>query len=380
MSASRSYQRFVLSQRIEHVVMLTSFTLLALTGLPQKFAQASISDTIIAVLGGIENVRVIHRIAATVMMLGTVYHLGAAAYKIIVRRVAMTMLPTLQDGLDAWQMFLYNLGLSKKHAQMGRYTFEEKAEYWAFVWGTIVMVITGFMMWNPIATARLLPGEIIPAAKAAHGGEAVLATLAILLWHMYGVHLKRFNKAMWTGRLSEEEMLEEHPLELADLKAGMAERPVEPVALKKRQQIFVPVAGVLSVAMLGGIYFFVSFEQTAITTLPPTQAVTVFLPQTPTPLPPTATPKPIGDLTWAGFVDPVFQNKCSDCHGTSGGLSFATYADALKGGDNGAVIVLGNAADSRIVAVQAAGDHDGQLNAEELEALKQWINLGAPEN
>ena len=65
------------------------------------------------------------------------------------------------------------------------------------------MALTGFMMWNPLATIKVLPGEFIPAAKTAHGAEAVLAVLAIIVWHMYGVHVKRFNKSMWTGKLTE---------------------------------------------------------------------------------------------------------------------------------------------------------------------------------
>ncbi len=380
MNTTKFYQRFALSQRVEHIILLLSFTTLGATGLPQKYIGAGWAEAMIRFFGGIETTRLIHHFAATVMILGSVYHLGAAAYKVIVRRVAMTMLPSLRDAQDALQAFLYNFGLAKRPPQMGRYTFEEKVEYWALIWGTVVMIVTGFVMWNPIAASRLLPGEFIPAAKAAHGGEAVLAVLSIFIWHMYGVHLKRFNKAMWTGQQTEEEMLHEHPLELADIKAGMAVRPVEPVVLKKRQQIFFPVACVISLALVGGVYYFTTFEQTAIITLPPTPVVDVFAPQTPTPLPPTATPKPIGDLTWIGFVDPVFVNKCGTCHGTAAGLSFATYADALQGGDNGAVIVPGDAAGSLIVTVQAAGDHDGQLNADELAALQQWIDIGAPEN
>ncbi len=93
--------------------------------------------------------------------------------------------------------------VAKTPPQMGRYTFEEKMEYWAFAWGAIIMGATGFMMWNPISTVKFLPGEVIPAAKAAHGGEALLAVLAIIIWHMYGVHIKRFNKSMWTGKMSE---------------------------------------------------------------------------------------------------------------------------------------------------------------------------------
>jgi hypothetical protein len=87
------------------------------------------------------------------------------------------------------------------------------------------MAITGFILWNPIASANLLPGEFIPAAKEVHGGEALLAVLAIIVWHMYHVHIRHFNKSMFTGRMTEEEMLEDHPLELADIKAGRVDPP-----------------------------------------------------------------------------------------------------------------------------------------------------------
>ena len=88
------------------------------------------------------------------------------------------------------------------------------------VWGTFIMIITGFMMWNPIATTNYLPGQFIPAAKVAHGGEAVLAALAIILWHFYHVHLRHFNKSMFIGKMTRHEMEEEHPAELALIEAG----------------------------------------------------------------------------------------------------------------------------------------------------------------
>lgn len=192
------------------------------------------------------------------------------------------MLPTLKDVKDAFQAFAYNLGLAKTYPQMGRYTFEEKMEYWAFVWGAIIMGVTGFMMWNPITTARFLPGEFIPAAKAAHGGEALLAVLAIIIWHMYGVHIRRFNKSMWTGYLTEEEMLHEHPLELADIKAGLAKPTIDPQTLRRRQAIYFPIAGLLALLMLGGVYFFVFGEQTAVLAAAPIETVPVYAPRTPT--------------------------------------------------------------------------------------------------
>ncbi len=265
-TVTRTYERFPLARRVEHLIMLLSFTTLALTGLPQKFPAADLSIAFVYILGGIENLRKIHHFAAIVMMLGTAWHILVFGYMGYVRRARLSMLPSFQDAKDAWQTFLYNIGRSKTPPQMGRYTFEEKMEYWAFAWGAIIMGATGFMMWNPISTVKFLPGEVIPAAKAAHGGEALLAVLAIIIWHMYGVHIKRLNKSMWTGRISEAEMLHEHPLELADIKAGIANRPMDPNTLRKRQRAYFPVAAVLALFMLGGVYGFVNAEKTALTT------------------------------------------------------------------------------------------------------------------
>ncbi|HEX6036288.1 MAG TPA: cytochrome b/b6 domain-containing protein, partial [Anaerolineales bacterium] len=286
----RTYQRFPLARRIEHWIMMLSFTTLAITGLPQRFSSSPISIAFVGILGGIETLRTVHHIAAIVMMLGTAWHLLVFGYLSYVRRTRLTMLPTFQDAKDAWQALLYNIGRAPAPPQMGRYTFEEKMEYWAFVWGAIIMGMTGFMMWNPITTARFLPGEAIPAAKAAHGGEALLAVLAIIIWHMYGVHVKRFNRSMFTGKMTEEEMLHEHPIELADIKSGIADRPVDDATIRKRQRLYLPIAGVLALFMLLGVYGFVSAEQTALTTIErQAPTVVVFVPWTQTPAP-TLTP------------------------------------------------------------------------------------------
>jgi cytochrome b subunit of formate dehydrogenase len=262
------YKRFTRAQRIEHVLLFTSFTTLVVTGLPQLYSLTWIGSVTIWLFGGIEMVRIIHRAAAVVLMLETIYHGGIVTYKVFVKRVSLTMMPGWQDVIDAFQSLGHNLGLAKNPPRMGRYTFGEKAEYWAVIWGTVIMVLTGFMLWNPIATTRFLPGQAIPAAKAAHGGEALLAILSIITWHVYNVHIKYFNRSIFTGRISRHEMEEEHPLELAAIEAGETERPVDPVALRRRQRIFYPVAVVISVALLLGLYWFVTFEQTAIVTLP----------------------------------------------------------------------------------------------------------------
>ena len=380
----RLYERFHWTQRIEHILLITSFSLLGITGLPQKYSTTGWAQALIQFFGGIETTRLIHHICAIVLMLLAIYHILDIGYKIFVRRTRLSMLPGIKDLIDAFQAFGYNLGILKKRPQMGRYTFEEKAEYWALIWGTVIMGITGFMMWNPITTARFLPGEIIPASKAAHGGEALLAVMAIVVWHMYGVHLKRFNKAMFTGKQTEEEMLHEHPLELADIKAGLAERPLDPIIRRKRQTIYFPVAAVLAAVMLFGVYGFIGTEKTAITTvLPISNPVPIYVPQTPTPIPTAfASAVPAGSLTWDASIGAVFQSKCLMCHNaalSSKGLSFTSYTDTLRGGSDGPVIIPGEANSSKVVTIQSAGGHPGQFSPDELAVVQKWIDAGTLE-
>ena len=278
----KSYIRFTVAHRIEHALLLLSFTVLSLTGIPQKYALQPWAEWMINAMGGIETVRIIHRISAVILMLETVYHSMVVTYRVFISRVRLTMLPGWKDVVDGLQSLGYNFGLAKTRPAMGRYNFGEKLEYWAVIWGTVVMVLTGFMLWNPIATTNFLPGEAIPAAKAAHGGEALLAVLSIVTWHMYHVHLRTFNKSMFTGRIPHHEMAEEHAAELAEIQQGITDAPVAPDVLRRRQRVFYPVAAVFTVAMLIGLYFFVTYEQTAIATVP-RQSAEVFVPATPTP-------------------------------------------------------------------------------------------------
>ncbi len=382
---SRRYLRFDLASRIEHWVFMASFTTLAITGLVQKFAQNPVSTGIVRALGGIENTRTIHHFAAILTLLSVVYHIGALGYKLYVRRDRPIMLPGMMDVKNALQALKYNFGLSKTRPQQGRYGYEEKMEYWAVVWGTIVMAITGFMMWNPIATTKILPGEAIPAAKAAHGWEAVLAVAAIILWHFYNVLVRTFNKSMFNGYLDEHQMLEDHPLELADIKAGVARTPTKPEILRRRLRVFIPTYLVVAIALLVGIYFFVAYEETAIAYVPPAEQVEIFVPLTPTPLPtpvPTSTPIPGGLTSWEGGIQNLFQTRCVICHnpaGKIGGLDLSTYESALAGGNLGAGIIPGDADNSQIIIIQAAGGHPGQLSPDELAQIREWIANGAPQ-
>src|SRR5512135_738320 len=159
MADVKQYLRFSVSQILEHWVMAISFTALAVTGLPQKFVGTPWAETMIGLMGGIEWVRNIHHFAATMMVLSALYHVIAVSYKIFVLRVRWTMFPRLDDVFDALDAVRYNLGLTKEHPKMNRFSFAEKAEYWALVWGTVIMAVTGFIMWNPINAAHFLSGD-----------------------------------------------------------------------------------------------------------------------------------------------------------------------------------------------------------------------------
>jgi formate dehydrogenase gamma subunit len=384
---ARKYLRFPLTYRIEHFIVLSTFTTLAITGLIQRFPTFFISEWIFVALGGVEPVRIIHRIAAIILMLEVVYHLGSTAYHTFVLRRRPAMLPTTQDLRSGIQALRYNLRLGNKRPQQGRYTFEEKFEYWALVWGTVVMAITGFILWNPIATTRLMPGEFVPAAKEVHGGEALLAVLAIIVWHMYHVHVRHFNKSMFTGYLTEHEMLEDHPLELADIKSGIRDPQPPPEVVARRRNIFIPVYSVMAVVMVFLIYQFATFEQTAIETVPEPRRVVVYAPLDPTPFPqapPTPTPQPDAPspTTWEGGIASMFQRACAGCHGSAiqlGNLNLASYASTLVGGEDGPGVVPGNPEESMVIIIQEPGGHQGQFTAEQLDLVREWIEAGAPE-
>lgn len=301
------FPRFSVAQRLQHWVMTVSFSVLAVTGLPQRYALAGWAEWMIAAMGGIETVRIVHRVAAVVFILVTAFHFLALAYGVFVKRARMTMLPGLKDVTDLLDSVRYSLGLARQHPRFPHFSVAEKIEYWALIWGALVMIVTGFMLWNPIATTRFLPGEFVPAAKTAHSAEALLAVLAVLIWHFYAVHVKTFNRSMFSGKLRRKEMEVEHAAELEEIDAGVRRPPVPREKKRQRERVFVPVATVIALVLVIGLYAFLTFEETAIATVPPAETVQAFVPATPTPTPtptvtPTPTPTPVPTATPEGAV------------------------------------------------------------------------------
>lgn len=333
--AEKQYPRFNAAQRFEHMLLLVSFSGLALTGLPQKYAGEAWAQTMINLMGGIESIRIVHRILATVLMAESIYHGGIISYKLFVLGRRATMIPGPRDLRDVIHWVAYNLGLRKSHPHLPRYNFGEKVEYLAVVWGTIVMVITGFMLWNPIATSSVLPGEVIPAARIAHGSEALLAVLSIVIWHMYNVHIRRFNRAMFTGNLGHEAMAEEHGEELEAIEQGITSPEPSAEVIEARKRRFWPYAVVMTVVLVGGLIWFVTFEQTAIATLPNPLADT---------RPQVSVSEDVGNPSEGAALWQTLE--CKECHGDNAEgtersinvmlagtkISFEAFVDAVRRG------------------------------------------------
>jgi len=384
------YRRFTLSDRLEHIVQLASFTVLGVTGLVQRYAEARLSRSMIDLFGGIENTRNIHRVFATILMVAVVYHVGAIGYRKYVHRRPAEMLPTKADLQAGAQSFKYLAGRADSPPRQGRFLWEEKVEYWSLVWGTLVMVVTGFLLWNPIATSTMFPGEFIPVAKAAHSGEALMAVLAVLVWHFYHVHLKHFNTSMFTGYMSREDMAHEHALELESIESGNQFDPPTGPDVRRRARIYLlGFAGVALIA-LAGIYMFVTFEDTALATIAPPEQVQVFAPveTSGTTVAPSTTAGP-GTTTattsapqaaavfWDGTIEFFFRaQNCTDCHGTAmalGGIDLTSYAGAS------AVLIPGDPDASPIVQLMETGAHPTVLDEGQLSSLRAWITAGALE-
>jgi formate dehydrogenase gamma subunit len=380
----KQYLRFPLYRRIEHWVMVTSFIILGFTGLIQKFNEATFSRYAFEVLGGIEPTRIIHRVAAVALVLVTIAHLGDFIYNWYVKRTRLSMLPEKQDAINAWKLLRFNLGLEKEAPKQGFYTFEEKFEYWALIWGTVLMAVTGFILWDPLLANTLLPASWIPAAKAAHGMEAVLAVLAVIIWHFYHVLIKHFNKSMYTGYMSQEEMEHYHP-------KALEETPVQPLddtEFKRRKKMFGTVYGIVAVGMLAGLVFLVFSEDTALATRPPVeefQDIEAYSPLEPSAVPDDTAPVEASDLgsTWDDGIGGFFEENCGMCHSSgirTNGLNLTDYQAVLEGGDSGPAVRPGAGGISPVVLWAQRSDHPVQLDPEDLAAIRAWIDAGAPEN
>jgi len=227
----RSFPRFSVAERWEHAILLLSGLVLLLTGLPQKYREFSISQDLLSTPESIELIRQIHHIAAILLAVEAIYHLGRIIYLMTKRRLPGDLLPTWQDVRDAGHMLQYLLFLRSDKPKFGRYNFEQKVTYWFVFFGFLIMGISGFIIWFPVWFTKFMPGGVVPAAKMAHSTESIVAAIFIVIWHVYHVHVERTNLSMFTGRVSEDEMKTFHEKEYERL-TGQSASKAKPGAKK----------------------------------------------------------------------------------------------------------------------------------------------------
>jgi formate dehydrogenase gamma subunit len=226
----RPVVRMTPSQRWQHFVLATSFIVLAVTGFALKFPDSFLAK----ILGSNELLRRwTHRIAGVILLGVGLYHLIYLLATRDGRRLAADLFPVKKDAADAWQAVRYLAGFTGEKPKIGRFGYAEKMEYWAVVWGTIIMGATGLTIWLNIPVTQFLPRWVVTVATTIHYYEAVLACLAIIVWHFYHVifdpDVYPLNTACLDGRISEEFQAHEHPLEpaaeqrRADLPGGREE-------------------------------------------------------------------------------------------------------------------------------------------------------------
>jgi cytochrome b subunit of formate dehydrogenase len=206
-------RRMRLGELWQHTLLMVSFIVLVISGFALRFSESWVTKLFFGWEHGFELRGTIHRVAAVVLIFVTIWHI---IYLLTRRGKAFLkdMMPRIYDLKDFTQRILFNLGLAKTTPRFKQFSYIEKAEYWALIWGTFVMIITGILLWFDNFFVQFLPKGILDVALVIHYYEAILATLAILIWHMYSTvfnpQVYPMNPSWLSGKMPEDMFEHEH--------------------------------------------------------------------------------------------------------------------------------------------------------------------------
>jgi len=206
-------RRMRLGELWQHHLLMVSFIVLVISGFALRYSESWITKLFFGWKHGFEMRGILHRGAAVVLILVTVWHL-IYLFTRRGRAFLKDMWPKFYDFRDFLKRILFNLGLSKKTPNFKRFSYIEKAEYWALVWGTAVMIITGLLLWFDNVVVEFLPKGFLDVALVIHYYEAILASLAIAIWHLYSTvfnpQVYPMNPSWLSGKMPREMFDHEH--------------------------------------------------------------------------------------------------------------------------------------------------------------------------
>ncbi len=227
---------------VQHAFLALSFIVLVISGFALRYDQGFMARFFFGWEGGFQIRGIIHRSAAVIMVLTVIWH---ALFLLTPRgrKFFLDMMPVKRDFTFFGHRILHNLGLRPRWACIQRFNYVEKAEYWALVWGTAVMVVTGFMLWFDNVVISFLPKGFLDVALVIHFWEAWLASLAILVWHMYSVvfhpNVYPMNPSWITGTMPEDMYEHEHPGHLEEARRD-TEEAIERQVERTRRRSRIP--------------------------------------------------------------------------------------------------------------------------------------------
>ena len=223
--------RMGLHFRIAHGLTVISFPVLVVTGFALKFPESWWAAPLLQWEGELAFRGLVHRIAGVVLILSLLYHAVHLALSRQDRAILGQLVPRFRDVRDLWGMLRYSLGFSARRPTFGVFSYAEKVEYLAYVWGSVVMAVTGLLLWFNTFTLTNFPSWVADAATVTHYYEAILATLAIVVWHLYMVifdpDVYPMDLAWITGRTSADHVRATRPAYYRRLLRGSEERRVE---------------------------------------------------------------------------------------------------------------------------------------------------------
>jgi len=220
--ASGQVIRMSLLFRVQHLLLTVLLLVLAVTGFSLMYHENAFAQAIIRLEGGVHNRGIVHRVAAVLLMANVLHHLFYMLFTREGRKEFDGLIIGRQDIDDFLQSLRYNIGASAEYPRFGKYGYKEKFQYWGASVGTVLISLTGFMLWAEEFSMRFFPKFVLDLALVIHGYQGLLAFVILFFWHLYNVHLHPsvfpMNLSWITGKVSAEWLRQEHPLEYEKLK------------------------------------------------------------------------------------------------------------------------------------------------------------------